>query len=70
MHKLTGGIPRLVNILAHKSLLAVRGEGMQLVQARHVVSAYDDTDSFTMGKPTRLESLWASAGTWFRKAML
>lgn len=39
------GIPRLVNILAHKSLVAAFGEGRSQVSAGHVRSAIDDTES-------------------------
>ncbi len=39
-----GGTPRLVNILAHKSLLAAFGAGHQQVQAEHVRAAVQDTD--------------------------
>ena len=44
LHRASGGTPRLVNILAHKSLLAVFGEGRQLVKARHVKLARNDTE--------------------------
>jgi MSHA biogenesis protein MshM len=37
------GIPRLVNILAHKSLMLTYGEGKQLVSKRHVTAAAVDT---------------------------
>lgn len=37
------GIPRLVNILAHKALLLSFGEGAQKVNHRHIKSAIDDT---------------------------
>jgi MSHA biogenesis protein MshM len=39
-----GGTPRLVNILAHKSLLAAFGEGRQRVEPSHVKAAAQDTD--------------------------
>jgi MSHA biogenesis protein MshM len=39
----SGGIPRLVNILAHKSLMLTYGEGKQQVRARHVKAAAKDT---------------------------
>jgi MSHA biogenesis protein MshM len=39
------GLPRLVNILAHKALLLVYGEGGMKVQARHVRAAAQDTPS-------------------------
>jgi MSHA biogenesis protein MshM len=37
------GIPRLVNILAHKSLMLAYGEGKRQVLARHVIVASKDT---------------------------
>ena len=43
LRKLSGGVPRLVNILAHKSMLAAFGEGGQRVLARHVIAAQRDT---------------------------
>lgn len=44
LHRASGGTPRLVNILAHKSLLAVFGAGAARVEARHVRDAARDTD--------------------------
>lgn len=38
------GTPRLVNILAHKSLLAAFGEGSPHIEAGHVKAAAQDTD--------------------------
>ena len=43
IHIASRGIPRLINILAHKSLLLVFGEGGQRVEKRHVRAAVDDT---------------------------
>ena len=43
LYRASGGIPRLVNILAHKSLLLLYGEGGQGVQKRHVQVAVADT---------------------------
>jgi MSHA biogenesis protein MshM len=43
IHIASRGIPRLINILAHKSLLLVFGEGGQRVEKRHVHAAVDDT---------------------------
>jgi MSHA biogenesis protein MshM len=47
LHAGSRGIPRLVNILAHKSLLAVYGEGGGRVHARHVQRAIRDTEDAT-----------------------
>ena len=38
-----GGIPRLINILSHKSLMAAYGEGAKCVGVRHVHRAIQDT---------------------------
>lgn len=43
LHKASGGTPRLVNILAHKALLAVFGEGGVQIERRHVRDAARDT---------------------------
>jgi len=37
------GIPRLVNILAHKALLLVYAENGRQAERRHVVTAIEDT---------------------------
>jgi MSHA biogenesis protein MshM len=47
LHAASRGVPRLVNILAHKSLLLVYGEGERQVERRHVRSAVEDTPSAT-----------------------
>ncbi len=41
----SGGIPRLVNIIAHKALLAAWGRGDRLVSRPHVMQAIKDTES-------------------------
>lgn len=43
------GIPRLVNILANKSLLAAFGEGKAIVEAKHVTEAARDTEGIKVG---------------------
>ncbi len=45
LHRASGGIPRLVNILAHKALLAAYGEGAREVDAAHLRLAIADTES-------------------------
>lgn len=44
LHRSSGGTPRLINILAHKSLMSVFGEGRQMVKVRHVRAARNDTE--------------------------
>lgn len=43
LYDASAGIPRLVNILAHKSLMLAYGQGKQQVRASHVKSAAQDT---------------------------
>jgi MSHA biogenesis protein MshM len=45
LHRASLGIPRLVNVLAHKALLAAFGEGAREVEAAHVRLAIADTES-------------------------
>jgi len=52
LHRASRGTPRLLNILAHKSLLSVYGEGKHAVAASHVRQAASDTEGA------------ASAGWW------
>ncbi len=40
----SAGAPRVINILANKSLLAAYGEGLQRIEPRHVRAAARDTD--------------------------
>jgi MSHA biogenesis protein MshM len=47
LHAASRGVPRLVNILAHKSLLALYGEGGRQAERRHVRCAVEDTPSAT-----------------------
>lgn len=43
------GVPRLINVLAHKALLAAYGEGTPYVNAQHVKAAIKDTESAKRG---------------------
>jgi MSHA biogenesis protein MshM len=43
--KASGGIPRLINVLAHKSLLAAWGRGDGRVARKHALQAVRDTES-------------------------
>ena len=45
----SGGVPRLVNILAHKSLMAAYGEGALQLTPRHVKRAAQDTEGVHSG---------------------
>ena len=43
LHKASRGVPRVLNILAHKSLLAAFGDGKRCVGGRHVLGAVRDS---------------------------
>lgn len=60
VHRISGGVPRLINIVSHKALLLAYGEGLQQVQPRHVRSAAQDTPAARRARPW-----W-----WFGFAML
>jgi MSHA biogenesis protein MshM len=47
----SGGVPRLVNILAHKALLLVYGEGGWAVEKRHIRAAQADTPAAVQPRP-------------------
>ncbi|HXA47725.1 MAG TPA: AAA family ATPase, partial [Burkholderiaceae bacterium] len=50
LHRYSGGIPRLVNVLAHKALMATYGEVRREVTARHVKAASKDTIAAKKGR--------------------
>jgi len=64
LHRYSGGIPRLVNILCHKAMMVAYGEGELSVSLKHMRLAVRDTvESQAMGRPKfslRLPSL----GRW------
>jgi MSHA biogenesis protein MshM len=64
----TGGVPRLVNILAHKALLSVYGEGGQVVGVRHVAAAVRDSTDLRSGGAGM--TWWAGAVTALASAGL
>ena len=43
LHKVTRGVPRLINIVAHKALLLAYGAGSLRVEAAHIRAAAADT---------------------------
>lgn len=62
LHRASGGVPRLVNILAHKALMAAYGEGSPIVRRRHVALACADTESVYRRKWT-----WTFGALWGRR---
>lgn len=44
VHKVSCGVPRLINILSHKAMMCAFGKGAHEIERAHMVSAIDDTD--------------------------
>jgi len=62
LHRVSRGIPRLVNLLCHKSLMAAYGRGERAVQPRHLRSAARDTDAACRPRPVWLTFATGLAG--------
>jgi len=60
LYQASDGIPRLINILAHKCLLVAYGEGKAEVSKRHLKRAIEDTESLHTEKSGGLRRLWFS----------
>lgn len=58
----SAGIPRLINVLAHKALIAAYGEGSHRVRMRHVGRAIADTqESRWLGRLASRRIMWPAA---------
>jgi MSHA biogenesis protein MshM len=54
LYRASRGVPRLVNILTHKSLLLVYAEGGRVVNQRHMRAAVQDTPSALRSRAQRV----------------
>ncbi len=63
LYRTSRGIPRLVNVLAHKSLLSAFGQGKRIVEPRHVAMAVADTEDANAGPFTGWRLWFGLAGT-------
>lgn len=57
IHRASRGIPRLVNLLAHKAMLVAYGKGAGKIERSMVVAAVRDTDSVKLAGSTRKSGL-------------
>jgi MSHA biogenesis protein MshM len=62
LHKASGGIPRLVNLLCHKALMAAYGCGDQTIRQQHLAAAVRDTEAARPPRQLRLTLASAAAG--------
>jgi MSHA biogenesis protein MshM len=60
VHRWSGGVPRLINVIAHKAMLLAFGEGAQRIRPAHVRQAVADTPAAQQHRPWR----------WFGFALL
>jgi MSHA biogenesis protein MshM len=51
LHRCSRGIPRLVNLICHKSLMAAYGGGVPIVKPAHIASAARDTEDVSRHRP-------------------
>ena len=47
LHRISQGVPRVINILSHKMLMAAYGQGASSVNAEHLQLAAEDTEGVT-----------------------
>lgn len=45
VYRATQGVPRLVNIIAHKAMIAAYGRGRRVIEAREIAAAIADTET-------------------------
>lgn len=74
IHRVTGGVPRLINIVAHKCMLSAYGDGRAEIGSRHLDRAVADTESLAqrMAQPVGFwvgmagaASTAIAAGAWY-----
>ncbi len=59
LYKSSGGVPRLINVIAHKALLAAYGQGADRVSRKHMVRAIMDTaESRSFGRWLARRDYW------------
>ena len=62
LHRSSRGIPRLVNLLCHKSLMAAYGSGLATVRPAHITYAAMDTEDVRFHGPRRVAIASGLAG--------
>jgi len=63
LFKASGGVPRLINVIAHKAMLAAYGQGSDRVRRQHMVRAICDTaESQKLGQLLARRDYWLWPG--------
>jgi MSHA biogenesis protein MshM len=59
LYKASGGVPRLINVIAHKAMLAAYGQAARRVDRHHMVRAIADTaESRSLGRWLARRDFW------------
>jgi MSHA biogenesis protein MshM len=69
IYKHSGGLPRLINIIAHKSLLSAFGEGSHKVTPGHVRDAVSDMEEVYTDTPAPYTGLSGLFNRWLYGAV-
>lgn len=63
LHRASGGIPRLVNIICHKALMVAYGKGRHLVERSYIKRAMDDTEGAITPSIMSVRQWWVLCGS-------
>lgn len=58
LYKISGGVPRLINILCHKSMMSAYGKGNSCVNQSHVLAAIRDTEGLRPAHRNNHHNSW------------
>ncbi|MDH5369918.1 MAG: AAA family ATPase [Gammaproteobacteria bacterium] len=61
LHKASRGIPRLINILSHKSMMSAYGEGTKFVDVKNMQAAIKDTEDTQLRSADKNYTVWIGA---------
>jgi len=62
LYRVSGGIPRLINILAHKALMLAYGRGVSSIDIEHIRLAAEDTEGVQTKSPSTLSRVGRALG--------
>lgn len=63
LHRASGGIPRLINIICHKTLMVAYGKGKHQVDRAYVKRAIEDTEGAINASIMTVQQWWVLLGT-------
>lgn len=70
LFKASRGIPRLINILSHKSMMSAYGEGTKYVDNNNMCAAIKDTEDAQLSHTGKNKIIWLIAGVILFSALL